>query len=95
MSLKFKKMWLWLRRNVLNKNMLLPFIVAELIFWFPCIIIAILAIVYNPLYWTVFGAIIAFWAGPFTPAILVQLGLAALLKKLFYKLKRKGGRNNV
>lgn len=82
-----RRVWRWLRKNVLNKNMLFWFIIAELIFWSPCIVTGIMAL-YNPYWWTVFGAICAFWAGPFTPAVALQLGLAALLKKIFSR-KRK------
>lgn len=76
-----KRMWQWLRVNVLNKNMLFWFIIAELIFWSPCIITGILAL-FNPYLWTITLAVILFWAGPFTPAIPLQLGLAFLLKKI-------------
>lgn len=82
-----RRVWRWLRKNVLNKNMLFWFIIAELIFWSPCIVTAIMAL-YNPYWWTVFGAICVFWAGPFTPAVALQLGLATLLKKIFSR-KRK------
>lgn len=87
MRSRLKKVWQWLRKNVINKNMLFWFIIAELIFWSPCIVTGILAITVDPWYWSAFGAIIAFWAGPFTPAVLLQLGLAGLLKKIFGRRK--------
>lgn len=85
MKEKLKKTWRWLRENVINKEMLFWIIIAELIFWSPCIVTATLAIFYSPWYWTIFGAICAFWAGPFTPAMPLQFALACLLKKLFNK----------
>ena len=75
-------MWKWLRKTVINKDMLLAFIISELIFWMPCILTGILAISVNPWWWTVFTAIIIFWAGPFTPAIPLQIGLAMFIKKI-------------
>lgn len=63
MRSRLKKVWQWLRKNVINKNMLFWFIIAELIFWSPCIVTGILAITVDPWYWSAFGAIIAFWAG--------------------------------
>lgn len=82
MKSKLKSMWKWLRKTVINKDMLLAFIISELIFWMPCILTGILAISVNPWWWTVFTAIIIFWAGPFTPAIPLQIGLAMFIKKI-------------
>lgn len=86
-KIKLKKLWQWLRKTVLNKDMFVAFCFAELIFWSPCIVTGVLALVVNNWWWTVFGLIIAFWAGPFTPAVPLQIGLAILLKKIF---KRRG-----
>jgi hypothetical protein len=82
-----RRLWKWLRKNAINKEMLFWIIIAELIFWSPCIVTGILAF-QNPWWWTAFGAICAFWAGPFTPAIPLQLALALVLKKIFVR-KRK------
>ena len=82
MKNKIKKLWAWLRKNALNKDMALSFVIAELIFWSPCIICGILALTVNAWWWTAFGLICAFWAGPFTPAVPLQIGLAILIKKL-------------
>lgn len=88
------RIWRWLRENILNKNMLLWFIIAELIFWSPCIVLAILAL-YNPYWWTIVGAICLFWAGPFTPAVTLQLGLTILLKKIFGSRRKEDKDNDV
>ena len=82
---RLNRSWKWLRRNVLNKSMLLWVLISELIFWSPSIVLGILAITANKAFWAPFGAYIAFWAGPFTPAMPLQLGLALLLKKIFSK----------
>lgn len=59
----------------------LPYLlVAEAIFWSPCIVTGLLAITVNPWWWTACGAVIAFWAGPFTPAMPLQFALAVALK---------------
>ena len=86
---KTKSIWKWLRKNAINREMLFYVLIAELIFWSPCIIMGILAIIISPKYWTIFGAICVFWAAPFTPAVPLQLGLAVLLKRLFRKKKEK------
>ena len=79
---KLKKLWIWIRKEVLNKGMLVWLIIAEAIFWSPCIAGAILGAVVNSWYYTICGVYAAFWAGPFTPAIPLQIGLAYGLKKM-------------
>lgn len=80
---KIKSAWKWLRKNVLNKDMIVYVLIAEVIFWSPCIVTGFLAVFLNPWWWTIFGAICAFWAGPFSPAVPLQIGLALLIKKIF------------
>ena len=89
MKAKLKTLWQWLRRTVINKETLIFFIIAELIFWSPCIVTAFLAVIVDAWWWTAFGAICLFWAGPFTPAVPLQIGLALLLKKIFKRKKKK------
>lgn len=86
---KLKSIWKWLRKNALNKDMIFYVLIAEVIFWSPCIVTGFLAVIVNPWWWTVFGAICAFWAGPFSPAIPLQIGLALLIKKLFNRKSKK------
>lgn len=88
MKEKFKKLWQWLRREILNKGMLGWLIIAEVIFWSPCIVGIILALILDPWYWTIPTVYAAFWAGPFTPAIPLQIGLAYGLKKIWAAIKR-------
>lgn len=83
MKTKLKKLWAWLRKHALNKEMFLFVLIAEAIFWSPCIVTGILAVTIDPWWWTAFGAVCAFWAGPFTPAVPLQIGLAIALKKIF------------
>lgn len=85
---KWKKTWGWLRKNVFNKEMLVYVLIAEAIFWSPCIVSGILAITVNAWWWTVFGAICAFWTAPFTPAMPLQFALAILIKKIFERKKK-------
>lgn len=85
---KLKRAWHWLRKNVLNKQMIVYVLIAEVMFWSPCVVTALLALMVNPWWWTVFGAICAFWAGPFTPAVPLQIGLAFLLKKIVKRNKK-------
>nr|DAH66708.1 MAG TPA: protein of unknown function (DUF4191) [Bacteriophage sp.] len=89
MKERIKKAWQWLRKHVINREMLLWVIIAELIFWLPCIVSAVLAWIISPWWWTVFGAYVAFWAGPFTPAMPLQFGLAIGLKKLYEKIRKR------
>lgn len=80
---KIKAAWAWLKINVFVRDMIVWVIIAELIFWSPCIVGAVLAIVVNKWWWSVCVAYWAFWAAPFTPATPIQLALALALKKLF------------
>ena len=73
---------------VINKDMLLAIILAELIFWLPCIIVVVLAVAVDPMWWAVFGAIILFWCAPFTPGWAIQIGLALIIKRVITRLKK-------
>ena len=88
MKERLRKTWKWLRKNVFNKEMFVFVLIAEAIFWSPCIATGLMALIINPWYWGAFGAIIAFWAGPLTPAVPLQIGLAIALKKLWEKLRK-------
>ena len=89
MKERIKRAWRRLRKHVINKEMLLWFVVAEIIFWLPCIVTGFLALFVNSWWWTAFGAIITFWAAPFTPAMPLQFALAVGLKKLYHKIKNR------
>lgn len=93
MKNKLKKIWMWLRKTVLNKNMILAFLIAELIFWSPCIVTGVLAITVNEWWWTVFTTIIIFWCGPLTPAVPLQIGLAVFIKKIINITTNRRKRN--
>lgn len=86
MKKKLSKTWKWLRKNVFCKEMILWILIAEIIFWLPAIVCIIFALCINGWWWTAVGTYVLFWAGPFTPAMGLQFGLALLLKKIF---KRK------
>lgn len=85
---KSKKVWQWLRKNAFNKEMIFYILIAELIFWMPCIVTGMLAVTVNAWWWGAFGMICAFWAGPFTPAVPLQIGLALLIKKIVERKKK-------
>ena len=85
---KLSHLWRWLRKNVFCKSMIVYVIIAELIFWSPVIVTAILALVISPWWWTVVTAIILFWTGPFTPAVPLQIALALSLKLIVTRIKR-------
>lgn len=84
---------------VKNKETWLALIVAEAIFWIPVWIPFVLGIVLqNPWFYTISTAAIVFWAGPFTPAIALQIALALFIAKLMNKkkkLKKENNHNNV
>lgn len=50
---------------------------------------ALLALIINPWWWTAVSVIIAFWAGPFTPAVPLQIALALGLKKIHDVIKKR------
>ena len=86
---KLRQLWRWLRKNVLNKDMIWAVLIAELIFWSPVIVCSILALIVDPWWWTAVTAILVFWAGPFTPAVPLQIGLAIIIKKLGERIWKK------
>ena len=86
---KIKQLWKWLRQNVINREMLWAFLIAEIIFWSPCAVFAILATTVNPWFWTVFTAIVIFWSAPLTPGWALQIALALFVKKRIDILKTK------
>ena len=90
---KLKKCWRWLRANVFTKDMFIWILLAELIFWSPVIVCVILAIVVNSWWWSAVSTIIIFWSAPFTPAMPLQFGLAATLKVIYNKRKKRRGDN--
>lgn len=97
---KFKAFWLKIWNYIKYlfthpRDVLLPFIAAEIIFWSPVWIPAILALIISPWWWSVSLAVIAFWAGPLTPAIGLQIAFIAMFERLFNKIrKKKENKNN-
>lgn len=86
---KIKKAWAWLRKTVFNRDMLLAFVITEVIFWSPCAIFAILAATVNPWFWTAFTAVILFWSAPFTPGWAIQIAMAIFIKKRIDRFHEK------
>lgn len=86
---KIKKLWAWLRKTIINKDMLWAFVIAEVIFWSPCVILAVLASTINPWFWTAFTAIVIFWSAPLTPGWALQIALAIFIKKRIDRFREK------
>lgn len=79
----------WLRKNVFCKDMFFSILIAEIIFWSPCIIFGFLGIFVDKRFWGVFGTVCTFWAMPLTPAMPLQFALAGVIKKLFSIRRRE------
>lgn len=94
MKQRLKKFWQWMKKEIFNKQMLLWFVIAEIIFWLPCVVGAILGICVNAWFWTICTVYIGFWIAPLTPAIPLQIGLAYGLKKLADLIRKKKGEND-
>ena len=94
MKQRLKKFWQWMKKEIFNKQMLLWFVIAEIIFWLPCVVGAILGICVNAWFWTICTIYIGFWIAPLTPAIPLQIGLAYGLKKLADLIRKKKGDND-
>lgn len=75
------------------RDVLLPTLLAEIVFWIPVWVPALLALTISPWWWTAVTAVIAFWAGPFTPAIALQIGLIAAFERLWNKIIKKKIKN--
>lgn len=93
MKKKLKAAWVWLRAHIFNKECLLGALIAETIFWSPCIVTGLLAIIYSPWWWSAFWGIILFWTGPLTPALPLQLALIIAVNKILKKIKTKKKEN--
>lgn len=78
----------WIKNNITRKSYLICLLIAEVIFWLPNIVTAILAITVSKWFWTVFTAIIVFWSGPFTPAVPLQLALALVIENIYFIIRR-------
>ena len=91
---KLRRLWQKLRKEILNRQMLMWLVIAEVIFWAPCIVGVVLGTIVNPWCFTICTAYLAFWALPLTPAIPIQLGLAYGLKKLADFCRRKKEADN-
>jgi hypothetical protein len=65
------------------------FLIAEAVFWLPVWLSAIFALTISAWWWTVVGVVITFWAGPFTPALPLQIGLIAVVERIIVKIKNK------
>ena len=90
MKEKLKKLWKFLRKNVFNKDCALAAIIVEIVFWIPVWVpILINFITGNPWWLTVSAAVCLFWAGPFTPAVPLQIALIIWLSKILNKKKEK------
>lgn len=91
---KAKSLKTLLLKIVTDKTTLLSVLIAEAVFWSPCIVTAVIAVIYDPKMWGAFGAIVAFWCMPFTPAVALQIGLAALIRGLIIKIKKRRIKKN-
>ena len=85
----FKK---WFKSEIWQKENIVYFLIAELIFWSP-VIFCLIMVMFNSWWWAGVIAVIGFWAGPFTPAVPLQIGLMFALKKIHKKIRlRKSNR---
>lgn len=86
----FQKIWDYIKYLCTHpRDVLLPTLVAEIVFWIPLWVPAILALTISPWWWTVVGSVFVFWAAPFTPATLLQVGLIAAFVGIWNKIKNR------
>ena len=101
---KFKalmiKVWEYIKYLIKHPKTTLPaFLIAETIFWIPVWLPAVLYFITGEAWlWTIVGSVVLFWAGPITPAILLQVSFISLVERLITKTKlikemNKNGRN--
>ena len=84
---KSRKFWLWLKKEILRKDMIVYILIAEIVFWLPAIF-CILMSVFDNWWWAGFTGYVAFWALPIiSPAIPMQVGLIFLVKKIIRRLR--------
>ena len=71
------------------KDTLLPICLAEIIFWIPVWVSALLAVIISPWWWIIAGSVITFWCLPLTPAIGLQIGFIVFFERMWNKRKNK------
>ena len=71
------------------RDVLLPTLLAEIIFWIPVWVSALFALIISPWWWSVTLGVIAFWCAPLTPAIGLQIGLIVAMERFINKKKEK------
>lgn len=57
-------------------------LLAEIIFWMPVWLPGLLGLLVNKWWYSAAAAVVAFWAGPFTPAVPLQIGFILLIYKI-------------
>ena len=88
----WKGLWEYIKYLWKHPRTTLPaFLIAEAIFWIPFWVPALLAMLINPWWWSVVGVVTAFWCGPFTPAVPLQIAFIAAIERLITKIKNKKG----
>ena len=77
----WKKFWDFLKHNWQYQ------LIASAIFWSPPVVIAILAIIISPWFWTLFGTLVTIWT--IMPAIPIQIAMAIGIKMFWEKVIRR------
>lgn len=86
----WKKVWDYIKYLWQHPKTTLPaFLIAEIIFWIPVWVPALLGILISSWWFSVATAVIIFWAGPITPAIGLQIAFIALVERTIVKIKEK------
>ena len=87
----WKKVWDYIKYLFQHPKTTLPaFLIAESIFWIPVWVPALIYFITGIEWmWGIVGAVCAFWAGPITPAIALQIGFIALVERWFIKIQEK------
>lgn len=88
---------IWKKITELFKNpidLLIPFLFAEIVFWIPVWLPALLGVLISPWWFSAATAVILFWAGPFTPALLLQIIFIGFCTRVWKKIRKKRGKKN-
>lgn len=86
----FKNIWNYIVYIAKHpQQLIVPVLCAEIIFWIPIWVPALLAITVSPWWWTVVAAVNAFWWAPCTPATLLQIGLITLFERIWNRILKK------
>ena len=89
---KIKQFWVWVFKQLKDKTNIIIFVICYVLLscevWIPYLI----GFITGNEWWYAVGSVCwAFWLAPFTPFTAICLGMTFGIRKIYDKIKKKGG----